>query len=119
MPVKAPLVKVSHSRVIKVVTYISEHRINGLESKMDNCNEFLSSSTSKLDIIAITETSEKDEIGFLSNVEMEGYDFYHTASKSSKGGSAIYVNKNYNSIQRNDLEISNVEFESMWNRNKK
>ena len=88
--------------------------INGLESKFDNFNEFLSSTNTKMDIVAITETSEKDEIGFLNNVEIEGYDFYHTASKSLKGGSAIYVNNKFNSIQRNDLEISNVEFESTW-----
>ena len=88
--------------------------INGLESKYDNLHEFLSSITTKLDIVAITETSEKEEVGFINNVKIEGYDMYHKASKSSKGGSVIYVNNNFNSIQRHDLETSNVEFESTW-----
>ena len=68
--------------------------VNGRGSKLDNLKEFLSATTIKLDIIAITETSEKDETGFLTNVEIEGYDLYHTPTLSAKGGSAIYVNKN-------------------------
>ena len=60
--------------------------INGLGSKIDNLYEILSGTSSKMDILAITKTSEKEDIGFLSNVEMEGYEKYHTASKSAKGG---------------------------------
>ena len=44
-----------------------------------------------MDILAITETSEKEDIGFLNNVEMDGYEIYHTASKSSKGGVLLSV----------------------------
>ena len=33
--------------------------VNGLESKLDNLNEFLSAMPTKMDILAITETSEK------------------------------------------------------------
>ena len=52
----------------------------------------------KMDIVAITETSEKDQTGFLNNVEIEGHDIYHTSSKTSKGGTAIYVNKKYDTL---------------------
>ena len=38
--------------------------INGLETKMDNLHEFLSSTASKMDIVAITETSQKNEEHF-------------------------------------------------------
>ena len=38
-----------------------------------------------------TETSEKEDTGFLSNVEMDGYQKFHTASKSSKGGLLFMV----------------------------
>ena len=63
-----------------------------------------------MDIIAISETSGKEDFGFLPNVEIEGYGNYHTAS--SRGGGAIYVNKGFNSMERFDLKINNVEFES-------
>ena len=43
--------------------------VNGLGSKCDNLCEFLSSVFTMLDALAITETSEKEEIGFLTNVE--------------------------------------------------
>ena len=51
--------------------------INGLASKLDNLLEFLAGSSTKLDIVTITETSEKEDIGFLINVEIEGYEIYH------------------------------------------
>ena len=59
--------------------------INGLESKLDNLNEFLSGISYKMDVIALTEPSEKEDTGFLSNVEMDEYQKFHTTSKSSNG----------------------------------
>ena len=59
--------------------------INGLQSKLDNLHEFLTVSSTKLDLLAITETSEKEDTGFLNNVEIEGYEKYQTPSKTSKG----------------------------------
>ena len=41
--------------------------VNGLGSKVDNLKEFLSTTPTKMDILAITETSEKEDTGFLSN----------------------------------------------------
>ena len=74
----------------------------------------MSGASTKIDILAITETSEKEYSGFLSNVEIEGYEKYHTASKSAKGGTAIYVFKNLDKIERCDLNTSNLEFETTW-----
>ena len=91
---------------------IFHSNINGLGSKLDNLNEFLASSSTVIDILALTETSEKEETGFLINVEIAGYEKFHTASKTSKGGTAIYVNKNYDTTERNDLNVNNAEFES-------
>ena len=76
--------------------------------------EFLSTTPTKMDILAITETSEKEDTGFLSNIEIEGFDIYHTSTKTSKGGTAIYVNKRYDSIKRCDLNTEKVEFETTW-----
>ena len=60
------------------------------------------------------ETSEQVDTGFLSNVEMDNYVKFHTASKSSKGGTAIYVNKNLELIERTDLNVNSPEYESTW-----
>ena len=87
----------------------NQKNVNGLESKLDNLKEFLSATVTKMDVIAITETSEKEETGFLTNVEIEGYDLYHTSTKTAKGGSAIYINKYYDSLEHNDLNIKHIE----------
>ena len=65
-------------------------------------------------MLAITETSEKEEIGFLTNVELEGYELFHTPSKILKGGTAVYVNKSFDSLERNYIKINTDEFESTW-----
>ena len=57
-----------------------------------------------------TETTNFPEI----NVEIAGYEKFHTASKTSKGGTAISVNKNYVTTERNDHNVNNAEFESTW-----
>ena len=51
---------------------IFHSNINGLGSKLDNLNEFLASSSTMMDILALTETSEKEDTGFLINVEIAG-----------------------------------------------
>ena len=68
---------------------IFHSNINGLGSKLDNLNEFLASSLTMMDILALIETSEKEDIGFLINVEIAGYEKFHTASKTAKGGTAM------------------------------
>ena len=37
-----------------------------------------------------------------------------TASKTAKGGTAIYVSENYDKIERCNLNICNLEFETTW-----
>ena len=61
--------------------------VNGLDSKYDNLHKFLSGISKKIDIWALTETSEKEDASFLTNVEIEGYRCFHTATQTSKGGS--------------------------------
>ena len=94
---------------------IFHSNINGLESKLDALNTFLSGSKSAMDILAITETSESDANSFLTNVNIDGYKPpFHTPTLSSKGGTALYVNSAFDSFEREDLKIQNVNFESTW-----
>ena len=88
--------------------------INGLETKMDNLHEFLSSTASKMDIVAITETSQKNEEHFISNTDIDGYVNYSTSSNLCKGGTALYIKDKYDSFEITDLKIQNDNFESTW-----
>ena len=68
----------------------------------------------KLYVSALTETSEKDDTGFLSNVELDDFVMFHTASNSSKGGTAIYASKYFDMIERLELNSISPEYESTW-----
>ena len=68
--------------------------INGLASKVDQLQDFLSSSTTTLDIICITETSiQVDDDKWVLNTDIEEYTQFSTPSNSMKGGTSIYVKK--------------------------
>ena len=89
--------------------------VNGLESKFDTLHTFLSGSTSKMDVIAITETSENKDHGFITNVELEGYkEPYHTPTNTLIGGTALYVNKDFDSFERTEFKCQNDILESVW-----
>ena len=57
-----------------------------------------------MDIIAITETSQKNIENFKSNIDIEGYETYLTPSNSNKGGTAL----------RKDLNTQHDDYASVW-----
>ena len=63
---------------------IFHSNVNGLESKFENLHEFLTSA-SNMDIVAITEISQKSNESFIKNVIIEAYDIYSTGSHSARG----------------------------------
>ena len=94
---------------------ILHNNLNGLESKLDIFHQFLAGSSSKFDVIAITETSQKIiNEDFKTNISMEGYLNFSTPSNSNKGGTAIYVKNTFDVIERLDLNVTHDQFESVW-----
>ena len=87
--------------------------INGLETKLDNLHEFISNTSSKMDIIAITETSQKNDESFILKTDIEGYVNCSTPN-ISKGGTSLYINDKFDSFERMDLKIQNNNFETTW-----
>ena len=88
--------------------------VNGLETKFDNLHTFLAGTTSAMDVVAITETSENKDNSFITNVEMDGYKLYNTATNTLKGGTVLYVNKSYDSFERTELNAQTDLYESVW-----
>ena len=68
---------------------IFHSNVNGLESKFDALHDFLAGTKTAFDIIAITETSQKNDNFFISNVSLDGYTPFYTPTNSSKEGTAI------------------------------
>ena len=66
-----------------------------------------------MDIIAITETLQKDD-NLILKTDIEGYVNCLTPSNLSKGGTALYINDKFDSIERMYLKIQNDNFETTW-----
>ena len=93
---------------------IFHSNVNGLESHYDVLHTFLPGIPTDFDVLNITETSEKKEGGFMSNVSKEGYDSYFTPSNSSRGGTGIYVKNSFDNNERTDLNVQQDDCESSW-----
>ena len=89
--------------------------LNGLISKFDLVHNFINNTNLDLDIVAFSETTQKENEDFQSNVFLEGFHKpYATGSKSAKGGVAIYVKNDINSWEREDLNSSSESYEGVW-----
>ena len=94
---------------------IFHSNLNGLEHKFDQLYNFVKTTKLNIDIIGISETSQRENTSFDKNVSIDGYHQPITnGSKSSKGGVAIYARKDLNSWERDDLNIVKDDYESVW-----
>ena len=93
---------------------VFHNNLNGLEGKIDDLHQFISENDI-FDVIAITETSQKiSNNGFLSNIDMNGFNSYSIASNSNKGGALLYVKNKLKVKERTDLNSKCDSFEAIW-----
>ena len=64
-------------------------------------------------LMCITETLQKNDDFFKTNVAIKGYDSYFSPSSSEKGGVAIYTKDKLNSFEHTDIKMQNIDFESV------
>ena len=89
--------------------------VNGLENKFEKLQNFLNSTNMDLDIVAISETSQRGDIPFSMNVNISGYHKpFSLGSKSARGRVAIFAKENLNVWERDDLNFVCNQFESVW-----
>ena len=94
---------------------IVHNNLNGLEHKFDLLQQFINSTEFDIDVICISETSQREDIEFASNVHLNGYkDPVSLGSKSAKGGVAIYTKCNLKIKRRIDLDKVDNSFEIVW-----
>ena len=65
-------------------------------------------------VIVLSEIKTSADAQFRSNIELLGYDFHNTPSLSSAGGVEIYVKCNVTANKRDDLCVSDIDFETVW-----
>ena len=80
----------------------------------DELHALLSSLNVNFQVIGLSEIKFSTETQVKSNIELPGYNFHYTPSQGSAGGVGLYVKSELKASQRNDLCISNVDFETVW-----
>ena len=94
---------------------IFHNNVNGLETKFENLHHFLSNDSTKFDIIAITETTQRiTNEKFHTNIDLEGYANFSTPTNTNKGGTVIYTKNIYDVTERIDFNICHDLYESIW-----
>ena len=93
---------------------IFHSNVNGLDSKFEALHTLLCNTSSSMDAIAISETSELEDQSFLTNVSLEGYDLFKTPTMSPKGGVALYMKNKFSSFERVGLRAQTSEYEGVW-----
>ena len=64
------------------------------------------------DVLTATETKLNETN--ITNIDIAGYNFFHTDSKTAAGGAGIYIAKHCKVNSRKDLEINQKLVESCW-----
>ena len=82
--------------------------INGLENKFDLLHNLINSTELDVDLIAISETSQKEKHNRRYRLP------FYTGSKTSRGGVAIYTNNDLSVFERDDLKVMDVNTEVVW-----
>ena len=94
---------------------IFHNNVNSLETKFVNLHHFLSNDSTKFDIIAITETTQRiTNEKFHTNIDLDGYANFSIPTNTNKGGTVIYTKNIYDVTERIDLNICHDLYESIW-----
>ena len=88
--------------------------IRSLTLHHDELQTLISSLNVNIQVIGLSEIKASFNAPIKTNIELPGYKFHFTPSQSSAGGVGIYVKTDLTANKRDDLSISNVDFESVW-----
>ena len=77
--------------------------IRSLSKNLNLLEEILCSLDYKVDILGITKTKLGEKS--ISNVNIKGYNFYHTDSPTNAGGAALYITNNVNACTKIAYQI--------------
>ena len=84
-----------------------------LAKNIDVLNDIIYSVSYKpADILTVTETRLNDNT--ITNVDIHGYNFYHTDLTTKADGAAIYVRNNLKTVVRPDISFSMQLVKSYW-----
>ena len=87
--------------------------IRSLSAHLEELQLLINALKINFDVVGISETKEQSG-GFLKNVDLHGYTIHSQHSNSEAGGVALYVKSNLDYIIRDDLNVLENEFDTIW-----
>lgn len=93
---------------------IFHSNVNGYSSHFEDLHELLVNLKIGFDCICISETSLQIDDIIPINQKFKDYKPFFSPTKTGKGGVLIFTKESYKAIEREDLKISDVEFEAVW-----
>ena len=89
--------------------------LSGMGIVQESHETVIVDSNLNFNVICISETSQRESAMFCNNIDLKHYHTpISTDTKTAKGGTAIYVLKDHDSIEWYDLKTCNIEYESTW-----
>ena len=88
--------------------------IRSLSSHLGELVSFCRQTNKLLDVIGISETSSSTQKEYLTNIDIEGYNFYKAKLLSQNGGVGLYAKKSFISNSCENLNFWCNEFEVVW-----
>ena len=88
--------------------------IRSLSCHFDELLTLLSNLNISFDVVAVSETWDSLEGPLSTNVEIPGYTFFSSKSKSQNGGVGLYIKTSLCPGLRSDLNSDSDEYETVW-----
>ncbi len=88
--------------------------IRSLSLHHDELQALITSLKANIQVIGLSEIKASFNVPIKTIIDLPGYKFHFTPSQSSAGGVGIYVKSELTANKRDDLSISNADFESVW-----
>ena len=88
--------------------------IRSLSCHFDELLTLLSNLNISFDVVAVSETWDSFERPLSTNVEIPGYTFFSSKSKSQNGGVGLYIKTSLRPVHSSDLKSDSDEYETVW-----
>ena len=88
--------------------------IRSLSANFDEFCVLLADLEHNFDLIGLSETKIKKDVGETANTIIAGYDFISQPTFSNAGGVSLYVKQGLRYHSRDDLSSVTKEFETLW-----
>ena len=88
--------------------------IRSLSCHFDDLHSLLVNLNVKFDVVGVSETWDSIKNPVSTNVNISGYSFFSTKSKSQNGGVGLYIKTGLGPVPRPDLNASTDHYETVW-----